>query len=265
MKKFGILFGLVSLFIACADEPKKENKKETDESLKFTTETIEKSLDDCSPEGGECTFISLNFPMAEGTGFPAVRINKQIVLFLNNTIDYQEEAGIKSPADLAENFITNYQETAKEFSEYELPWEATINGKVNYYSDEIISIRFRSNMFTGGAHGYESINFLNFDPKTGNFLKTKDLFSEDFIDYVEKDFREKNNIPENENINSTGMFFENDSFHLPQNIGITADQVILHYNAYEIAPYASGNFRLVYPKTEISEYLAIGSEKEMEN
>ncbi|MCP9199146.1 DUF3298 and DUF4163 domain-containing protein [Gramella sp. GC03-9] len=264
MKKFGILLGLVSLFIACADDPKEKDQKEPDESLQFTSKNIEKSLENCLPEDGECTFISLNFPLAEGTGFPSVRINRQIVQFLNNTIDYQEDGGILSPDELADNFIANYRETAQEFPEYELPWEATILGKVVYWDDEIISLRFKTNMFTGGAHGYESTNFLNFDPESGNSLKTEDLFTAEFIDFVEQDFRKKNKIPENSNINSTGMFFENDSFHLPQNIGITQDQVILHYNAYEIAPYSSGNFTLIYPHKELEKYLKLDFKKEPE-
>ncbi|MCG9971135.1 DUF3298 domain-containing protein [Christiangramia crocea] len=260
MKRILIAFSIISLLASCADEPK-ENNKETDESLSFSSRTIEKSLDNCTPEEGECTFISLTFPVAEKGEGKVEKINKAIQDFLRNTIDYQEEGGKESPEELVENFIANYKETAMEFPEYNLPWEATINGKIIYRDQNVICLQFNTDMFTGGAHGYRSIDYLNFDPDSGKNLNSGDIFTEKFEAFVEKDFRKKQDIPENSNINSTGMLFENDQFHLPKNIGITEDKVILHYNAYEIAPYASGNFILTYPRAEIEEFIKISGSK----
>lgn len=253
MKRIFTAFILIFLLNSCREE-NKENEK-IDDSLSFTSRTIEKSLNNCIPEDGECTFISLNYPLAENAGAASDKINRKIYEFISRTIDYQDKEGLELPEELAANFIENYRQTAKEFPEYELPWEATVSGNLIYKNDELICIKFNTDMFTGGAHGYRSTNYLNFDPVTGKNLKAGDLFTPQFIDYVEKDFRKKQQIPADSSINSTGMFFENDSFHLPTNIGITREKVILHYNAYEIAPYASGNFTLSYPKTEIEEFL----------
>lgn len=252
MKK--LLIGCLSLLIlaSCADE-KKEN--DVEKELTFSIKEIEKRLDDCDPEVGECTFISLSYPVAENGEGQAKIINRSIEKYIQNLIDFQDEESTKTPEVLADNFISNYKETAKDFPEYELPWEASLMGKVAYRSPSVISMEFNSDMFTGGAHGYRSRNFLNFDPKTGEKLKAEDLFTNNFVDFVEKDFRRKKKIPEGENINSTGYFFENDEFHLPINIGFTKDKIILHYNAYEIAPYSAGQFEMIYPKSEISEYL----------
>ena len=256
MKRYLLPLVMALLLIACADE-KKETEPKPEEELSFSIKTIEKKLNDCEPEKGECTFISMIFPVAENGSATAENINKEIEHFLINTIDYQDDGGAEKPEELAVNFIQNYKETAQEFPEYELPWEATINGKVAYRNPEIISLKFNTDIFTGGAHGYRSNRYLNFNAENGKLLHTEDLFTSEFIDHVEKDFRKKQNIPSNENINSTGMFFENDEFHLPQNIGITDEKVILHYNAYEIAPYADGNFILTYPKSEITRFLKL--------
>jgi len=251
---FPLLIALVCM--ACADE-KKETEKKVEKTLSFSSKTIEKRLDNCEPEKGECTFISLTFPVAENGNNQAEKINKEIEDFLINTIDYQDEGEAPKTEELATNFIENYKETAQEFPEYELPWEATVNGKVAYKDTELISLTFSTNIFTGGAHGYSSTRYLNFNVKTGEVLLAEDIFNSDFINYVEKDFRKRKNIPIDENINSTGLFFENDEFHLPQNIGITNNKVILHYNAYEIAPYASGNFIMTYSKAEIEQFFRI--------
>ena len=260
MKKILIAFMAVFLFISCADE-KKENEENEIKELSFSSKTVEKRLNDCLPENGECTFISLTYPVAENGISQAEKINKEIEDLIVRTIDFQDEGQAEKPEKLAENFIKDYKETANEFPEYELPWEATIIGKINYRSLSIVSIKFNTDMFTGGAHGYRSTNYLNFDLETGEKLKKSDLFNSEFKDYVEKDFRQKKNIPPGSNINSTGMFFENDKFHFPANIGITKDEIILHYNAYEIAPYSAGNFILNYPKAEIEQYLMINEEK----
>lgn len=260
MKRILLSLVMALLLIACADE-KKNTEPESEKELSFSLKTIEKRLDDCDPAKGKCTFISMIFPFAENGTPEAKNINKEIEHFLINTIDYQDEGGVEKPEELALNFIQNYKETAQEFPEYELPWEATINGKVAYRNLEIISLKFNTDIFTGGAHGYRSTRYLNFNAENGKILHTEDIFSSEFIDYVEKDFRKKQDIPLNENINSTGLFFENDEFHLPQNIGITKEKVILHYNAYEIAPYTEGNFIMTFPKSEIRQFLKLKEDK----
>lgn len=256
MKRIFIASLLVFLCLSCADE-KKGSEINEETALTFSSKNIEKRLDDCHPEEGNCTFISITYPFAENGSTQAEKINKNIEHFIQNIIDYQDESEAEKPEELASDFIKNYRETAAEFPEYELPWEATITGKINYRSPELISISFNSDMFTGGAHGYRSTNYLNFNPENGQVIKSEDLFTSEFIDFVEKDFREKQQIPMDRNINSTGMFFENDKFHLPQNIGFTKNEVILHYNAYEIASYASGSFVIKYPKKEIKQFLKI--------
>ena len=98
---------------------------------------------------------------------------------------------------------------------------------------------------------------MNFDPETGRLLSNKDLFSEGFKEFAEKRFREKNNIPENEPINSTGFFFEDDKFQLPKNIGFHSNKVVLRYNSYEIASYAEGNIQLEFKTQEVKKYFKI--------
>ncbi|MCJ7759370.1 MAG: RsiV family protein, partial [Gillisia sp.] len=112
-------------------------------------------------------------------------------------------------------------------------------------------------LFTGGAHGYTSVNYLNFNSKTGDQLWTKDIFEDEFKSYAEKLFRQKNDIPENQPINSTGLFFENDSFQLPQNIGFSKNKIILRYNAYEVASYAEGGIQLEIPIKDVEEFIKI--------
>ena len=41
--------------------------------------------------------------------------------------------------------------------------------------------------------------------------------------------------------------FEENQFTLPENIGLSADAIVLHYNPYEVASYADGSLILEIP------------------
>jgi len=115
-----------------------------------------------------------------------------------------------------------------------------------------------SYIYTGGAHGYTSKRFLNFDKKKGVELDNSELFKnvEDFRIFAEEMFREKEEIPKDKSINYTGFMFEQDSFHLPENMGFTQKGLKLLYNPYEVASYSDGTIELVLPHSEIKRYLA---------
>jgi len=248
LKKLLSIFSLIFLFSACEQEA---------ESLEFLNYSVERSADNCDPETEKCSFIDLNFPVASGTGTREKQINKEIENHLSYILGYEDEPNIASVEDIAKVFIKNYEKTKRDFPGYNTAWEATIYSDISYISDKLVSIQFNSEVFEGGAHGYSSITWLNFNPETGEIYSQDELFTEDFKNFVEDKFRKDQGIPEGEAINSTGLFFENDEFHLPQNIGFSNTKVILYYNAYEIAAYADGPYRMEFPQTEISEYIKI--------
>ncbi|MEC5164554.1 hypothetical protein RCH18_000270 [Flavobacterium sp. PL11] len=49
--------------------------------------------------------------------------------------------------------------------------------------------------------------------------------------------------------------FENERFQLPQNIFFTDTGLLLYYNIYEIASYADGATEMLFPYTEVNEFL----------
>jgi len=249
VKKLLLALAFNLLFIGCnKDVPK----------LSFDELNIEQVSEvNCNPEEENCTFIGIKIPWAMEKDTRSNLLNSHIKNHIIKLVDYQDDKNATSLENLAKIFIEDYEATAKEFPEYNIPWEAFVEGKVTYISEKVVSIRFNLSLFTGGAHGYTSDSFLNFDPESGRLLSNNDLFSEDFKEYVEAKFREKNEIPENETINSTGFFFEDDKFHLPQNIGFHSNKIILIYNAYEIASYSEGNIQMEFKIDETKKFIKI--------
>lgn len=90
-------------------------------------------------------------------------------------------------------------------------------------------------------------------------MENGDLFinSMEFQEYAEGKFRDQENIPGTESINSTGFMFENDTFYLPQNIGFTKNGLQLIYERYEVASYADGPIVLTLPYPEINSFLRL--------
>ncbi len=211
----------------------------------------------CNPEEENCAYISVHIPWVKNSGSRNKTINKNIESHVLRLIDYQEESRSQSLENLSQSFIDDYENSAREFPEYNIPWEASVDGRILQNSPHLISMEFNLALFTGGAHGYTSKSFLNMNPKTGEILSNEQLFTDGFEKYAEDMFRRKYEIPANEPINSTGYFFENDQFHLPQNIGFLKNKIILRYNAYEVASYAEGGIQIEIRKEEIQDYIKI--------
>ena len=240
MKRFTSVFLLLNLLLSCS-----ENQKLTFNDISFDPV----NCDSCLP-------VEVNIPRAESADDIGKNINTAVSELVIEILNFAEE---KQPETI-EEAIGEFQSAFKELKD-EFPdspdWEATIDGEVSNEKKDLICIRINSYMFTGGAHGYGATSFLNFDAKSGKLLEHSDLFKDrkGFMALAEKEFRKQENISAASNINSSGFMFENDKFHLPENIGFTDSHIVLHYNQYEIASYAEGPKILELPLEEVKRFL----------
>lgn len=246
------LMVLILLFSACKGE-----KEEKELVLRFDKkQVIKKSGENCEEEDYDCSIISLEVLDAKGPEPVATNINRAINKHVNNFFSTEEIPPFLPLETRAENFLQDQREAAKSFSE-EPAWEAYVNQNIYFRSDSLITVGTTAEIFSGGAHGYKTLTFQNFNSNTGKILKHRDIFHPGFREYAEKIFRREQDIPSTDNINSTGFWFENDRFHLPENIGFSENSLILIYNSYEIAPYAAGDIVIEIPKEEIQTFLKI--------
>lgn len=234
-----VLFTII-LITACTEEKKLTFDKKT-----ITSESCE-----------DCAKVTISVP--EAINAPVKDdINDLITGFVIQVLNYTEEHNSETIEEEVKEFESEYNSTKKEFPDMSAVWEAKIEGKLSYQSENLISLQFDSYVYTGGAHGYSALSFINIDAITGKELGTEDLFSdfEGFKAYVENKFRKDHEIPANENINSTGFMFNNDVFHLPQNIGFSEQGILLIYNPYDIAAYSEGMIQIEIPYAEANPYL----------
>ncbi len=250
MVKQSFSFFLLLIILSCKNDP----------TLTFTLESFsEKELKICDNE--PCSVVLIDFPKAMGDMVISEKINGEIEQWIATVLFLGEDdvPSAKTIESAAEDFILAYRD-----HQADLPtildtggYEAEINISVGYQSPSIISFSMSHFTYTGGAHGYGGTFYLNLDGNSGNELTLEDLFTnlEAVTDEAEKEFRKMHDIAKDENINTPGFWFENDTFHLSTSMGFSEDHLLITYNPYEIAPYSEGVIELKVPLSNIDSYL----------
>ena len=206
-----------------------------------------------------CPEITINYIKASGDKDISNKINSEIIRYITDALYIGEDpiSTSKPINKAASDFIKVARLHAADFPDMSAEYFVEINISVLYCSTELVSIEMKQYSYTGGAHGNGNTFFLNINPQTGIEIPIEDLFSKrpEFTNFAESKFREANNIMAYESINSTGFWFENDRFYLPESIGLSKTNLLLIYNQYEIASYAEGPVALKIPLEELKEYL----------
>ncbi len=253
LRKFFRLL-LISIAISGCKRDQEEKKPVP---LRFEKESlVKKAGENCDTADYDCSVITLDVVRARGASEISQKINRNLDAHVIQLVSSEEDEEISSLEELSEKFLSDYRDAAESFSE-EPPWEAYVNENIYLRTDSIVSVGISMEIFSGGAHGYKNLTFYNFDPRTGEKLGINDIFEPEFLGFVEERFRREQKIPEADNINSTGFWFEDNTFHLPENIGFSEDRVILVYNAYEIAAYAAGEILMEIPIEEVRPFIKL--------
>lgn len=246
-RKLLILICFSTLLFSCS-------KKET-----WYFETKKHELKTTLPcDKDDCTYVDLIIPTIISDQKELNEINEVVFKNVKKHIAFENEnEEINNYDDLAKSFIASYDEIKKAFPNEPLPWESSVNVTSEIFENKSVNIVLNYYTFTGGAHGNEGTISLFFNLEDGKQISQKDLFLdyEGFKKIAERDFRTSNNLNETDNINKNGNIFKDNQFSLPENIIVTQNEIILHYNKYEIAPYSSGATLLKFPMKTFKKYL----------
>ncbi|MDO4228341.1 MAG: DUF3298 domain-containing protein [Capnocytophaga sp.] len=183
-------------------------------------------------------------------------IETQVVNFLlSNQTDSLDVTGVTVEQGL-ESFMKDYNNLHQYFPEI-AAYELILNDSISFQNEKIISVVSSRYSYTGGAHGISSSVLLNFDVSNGELIGNDKLFTDlsKVLQVAENQFKKEQNINPSESLNEKGFWFDDDKFHLPQNVGFSDKYLILYYNPYEIAPYVAGSFEVKIPIDEVKPFL----------
>ncbi len=208
----------------------------------------------------DCPEVSIEYPRVIEDTKIGRAVNTGIEEEIISLLTFSDSLEVTDINEAVNSFTMGYTELKSVYPDETVPWEARIKAAVSFENKRVLSVRLDSYLFTGGAHGYTSTNFLNFDIEKGEKINTQELFQDllAFRSYAEEAFRKQENIPADAPINSTGFMFELDSFYLPANIGLTPNGILLLYNQYEVASYADGQIQLTIPFREAKQFITPG-------
>lgn len=220
-------------------------------TMDFETLTID------SRQCRNCPQVKISLPEAQGKSKIANTVNNALAEEIISLLTFEDSLDVATLDEAIQSFKKGYERIQRLYPDETPGWKAEIFAEISFEDEHWLSIRLNTYTFTGGAHGYGSVRFLNFDKQKSAELESWELFRnrESFERYAEAKFRAQEKIPENKPINSTGFMFEEDRFYLPENIGLEAGGVKLLYNQYEVASYADGPIELVLPYSDVEQFL----------
>ena len=204
----------------------------------------------------------------------SVRVGKTLNLKTSSKIllfpSLQNKAVLDSIYDLAGFKLNNYSKTeilkelkkqnesyfsqAKEDSndympQYDQTWEENFYMRFISHKNNVLTLTFGSDGYSGGAHGYYTILYKNFDLKKNQTVQLSDVFTDvqkiNWDAILSKHF----NVEEQKEMLLVDKIPVNDNFYYNDK-GIT-----FVYNQYEITAYAAGVVEITVPFAELKSYL----------
>ena len=196
----------------------------------------------------DTAFFKISYPIFEDNA-----LNDVVSPFI--LIDGDESAEIAG-----ESFILGYDEFVEDssikFINY--PWYKNVTSEVWSNSPLFLTLATAVDEYTGGAHGNHYTVISNIDMQTKKKIEIKDIVEEKNIatltSIAEKHFRKNEKLADSASL-VKDFFFENGTFAINDNFGLTKTSLIIYYNEYEIRPYAEGPTLLEIPYLDIEHIL----------
>lgn len=168
--------------------------------------------------------------------------------------------GDESAELAAQSFIWGFNEFVEESSTRNInfPWYKNVKSEVWTITPLFMTLSTAVDEYTGGAHGNHYTIISNIDIQNKKKIEIKDIVEKekitDLTKIAESHFRKNENLADSVSL-AKDFFFENGTFAINDNFGLTKNSLIIYFNEYEIRPYAEGPTLLEIPYSDIEKIL----------
>lgn len=255
MRKFSnFLLCLVLVAAGCKRAP----DASAPSPLVFVQKTFDKSVPGCGDkQKREEPCVTFRASWVEASTAPSEQAKARINAAIQAALQ-PKEAPRGFEAEAA-GVVEEYNKFHAEFPDSEITYFIRRTADLLLNNASVVSIEVTEEEFRGGAHPEARRTYVNLNPATGQDLTLKDLVRDGSLtkltEVAEKRFRGERQIPEGKKLSESGFTFADDKFALSKTWGISSRGLVFHYNAYEIAPYATGPTTVMLPWSDIKDLI----------
>ena len=120
-----------------------------------------------------------------------------------------------------------------------------------------VTLSLRERGYSGGAHGFDQVAFVNLDRKSGQKLSLDEILlpgkRDEFLKIAERLYRGRHGLGPKDSMQKAGWLRKD--FVLGREFALTRRGILLYYNSYEIKPYAAGHTWMTVPYRAIRHLL----------
>lgn len=239
------LFVSVLFLFSCGNEPEKSKpgSKQQVVSEAYSWEHIFVKDDQCTAEEiYKCTHVLLDYPVFKEEKMAIA--NRLVNHYIADVVGYgdAENPALVNLEEAANSLVKDYQKFHQEFPDSPQIWNVRLKSRFIFEKDNLACLMLVSESYMGGAHGALNKRYMTFDSQSGKLVNLADRVGDKkaFLEIAERKFRKQKGLSPTSDLKKAGYWFSDNKFTLPVNIGIDDKGYLLHYNAYEIAPYSMG-------------------------
>ena len=198
----------------------------------------------CARSGQPCAEVLLRWPeFSDSRQAPAVApVQAWIHAQLERHSMTGESAGSAEAA--ARAFIESFERQRVDAPEFAQDWFEHRRIQVIHQDPQVVSLALDIASYTGGAHPMSARRLASFDHSTGERLNLDAVVRPAAVglltDLVTRSVRVGQGIPPERDLADAGFLVEDNRIAPTDNFAVTATGWRMHYDPYEIAPYAMG-------------------------
>lgn len=250
----------IALFVAAACGTEQTNTVlENGGAIRFKIHEISAESRDCAESVAKCARVKLTTIETTGGGTEAARDNidlyqlHDLVSRMRSLLPEEVGNPISNPEELAAAFLAEHRAFVESFPDATAEWSVEIKASAITNTPAVTTIDISEFAYTGGAHPNTRRRLVSFDVESGQLLGVDDLTTDigALTSLAEGQLRADRGLGPDGDLEAAGFWFPEEGFTLPDNLGITTDGIVFHWDAYEIAPYSMGPIDVTVPAAEL--------------
>jgi len=233
------------------------------EPLRYTLQEQRFESRGCARAGQPCAEVLMRYPEFTQEQAPALVDAMQRWIEQQMSVHGIDGQPAESPRVAARTFIEGFEQHVAESPDQATDWFDRRRVEVLYEDAQVISLAFEMSSFAGGAHPMSMRRLASFDRASAQQLRLEDVVRPDAMrlltDLVTRAVRTDLGIAPQVDLADAGFFVDDNRIPPPDNFAVTAEGWLLHYDPYEIAPYAMGPIEIRLGFREIENVARAGT------